>query len=264
MIISIDVGIKNLSYCIFKINPDKTYTIVKWDVINLLDINYKKKICQSFNKKNTKCNHTAIYSKNNIHYCKTHIKSNKCLIAPPEYYKIIKSNIISNNNYVSLIKNNHIPNSIQKSEVENYIKEKFFIEIPKLSSASKVDLIEISKSIHFNLPNIIPLNDIDIVLIENQIGPLANRMKSIQGMLTQFFIEHKIYNIFFISSINKLKKFNLGKISYKERKSKSIEITQNILNNNNFDNWIKLFNNHKKKDDLSDSFLQGIWYINNI
>ena len=61
-----------------------------------------------------------------------------------------------------------------------------------------------------------------------------------------------------------MKKFNLGKISYKERKSKSIEITQNILNNNNFDNWIKLFNNHKKKDDLSDSFLQGIWYINNI
>ena len=90
MIISIDVGIKNLSYCIFKLNPDKTYSIIKWDVINLLDMNYKK-ICQSFNKKNIKCNHTAVYSKNDIYYCKTHIKSNKCLIAPPEYYKIIKS-----------------------------------------------------------------------------------------------------------------------------------------------------------------------------
>ncbi|MDA9216302.1 mitochondrial RNA-splicing protein MRS1 [bacterium] len=264
MIISIDVGIKNLSYCIIKLNPNKTYSIVKWDVINLLDINYKKIFCQSFNKKNTKCNHVALYSKINTYYCKTHIKSNKCPIAPPEYYKIIKSNIVSNTNYVSLIKNNHIPNSIQKSEVENYIKENFFIEIPKPSSASKINLIELSKSIHFNLPNILPLNDIDIVLIENQIGPLANRMKSIQGMLTQFFIEHKIYNIFFVSSINKLKNFNLGKLSYKERKLKSIEITQNILNNNKFDDWIKLFNNHKKKDDLSDSFLQGIWYINTI
>ena len=39
MIISIDVGIKNLSYCIFKINPDKTHSIFKWDVINLLDLN---------------------------------------------------------------------------------------------------------------------------------------------------------------------------------------------------------------------------------
>ena len=88
--------------------------------------------------------------------------------------------------------------------------------------------------------------------------------RSIQGMLTQFFIEHNIYNISFISSINKLKDFNLGKLSYKERKLKSIELTQNILNNNNFIHWINIFNNHKKKDDLSDSFLQGLWYINNI
>ena len=43
MIISIDVGIKNLSYCILKLNPDKTYSIINWDVINLLDINNKKK-----------------------------------------------------------------------------------------------------------------------------------------------------------------------------------------------------------------------------
>ena len=263
MIISIDVGIKNLSYCIFKINPDKTHSIFKWDVINLLDLN-NKKICQSFNKKNIKCKHNAVYSKDNIHYCKTHIKSNNCKIAPPEYYKIIKSDIVSNTNYMSLIKNNHIPNTIQKCEVKNYIKENFFVEIPKPSSASKINLIEISKSIHFNLPNILPLKEIDIVLIENQIGPLANRMKSIQGMLTQFFIEHKIYNITFISSINKLKDFNLGKLSYKERKLKSIEITKNLLNNNNFNKWIHLFNNHKKKDDLSDSFLQGLWYINNI
>jgi len=263
MIISIDVGIKNLSYCILKLNPDKTYSIINWDVINLLDLN-NKKICQSLNKKNIKCKHTALYSKNDIHYCKTHIKSNNCKIAPPEYYKIIKSDSISNTNFTSLLKNNHIPSTIQKCEVKNYIKENFFIEIPKPSSASKANLIEISKSIHFNLPNILPLKDIDIVLIENQIGPLANRMKSIQGMLTQFFVEHKIYNISFISSINKLKDFNIGKLSYKERKLKSIEITKKILDNNHFNNWIDLFNNHKKKDDLSDSFLQGLWYIQNI
>ena len=27
-------------------------------------------------------------------------------------------------------------------------------------------------------------------------------------------------------------------------------------------NWIEHFEKHKKKDDLADSFLQGIWYIN--
>ena len=28
-------------------------------------------------------------------------------------------------------------------------------------------------------------------------------------------------------------------------------------------NWKSHFEDHKKKDDLADSFLQGIWYIEN-
>ena len=27
--------------------------------------------------------------------------------------------------------------------------------------------------------------------------------------------------------------------------------------------WIEHFNTHKKKDDLADSFLQGLWFIKN-
>jgi len=39
-------------------------------------------------------------------------------------------------------------------------------------------------------------------------------------------------------------------------------VTQEILKeNNNLDAWIPIFIEHKKKDDLADSFLQGIWYI---
>ena len=39
-------------------------------------------------------------------------------------------------------------------------------------------------------------------------------------------------------------------------------MTQEILKeNNNLDMWIPIFIEHKKKDDLADSFLQGIWYI---
>jgi len=39
-------------------------------------------------------------------------------------------------------------------------------------------------------------------------------------------------------------------------------VTQEILEEkNNLDAWIPTFLEHKKKDDLADSFLQGIWYI---
>ena len=27
-------------------------------------------------------------------------------------------------------------------------------------------------------------------------------------------------------------------------------------------NWMDFFQSHKKKDDLADSFLQGLWYLN--
>ena len=54
-------------------------------------------------------------------------------------------------------------------------------------------------------------------------------------------------------------------LKYSERKKLSIDITKSMLNNNiSLHEWIPVFAEHKKKDDLSDSFLQGIWYIKNI
>lgn len=34
-ILSIDVGMKNLAFCLFEINNSMEYTILKWDVLNL-------------------------------------------------------------------------------------------------------------------------------------------------------------------------------------------------------------------------------------
>jgi len=36
-----------------------------------------------------------------------------------------------------------------------------------------------------------------------------------------------------------------------------------LMDNTLLNNWIEIFNKHKKKDDLADSFLQCVWYINN-
>ena len=41
--------------------------------------------------------------------------------------------------------------------------------------------------------------------------------------------------------------------------AKCLEI---ITNNPHFNEHIDYFKTHKKKDDLSDSFLQGMWFIN--
>ena len=103
---------------------------------------------------------------------------------------------------------------------------------------------------------------------ENQIGPLANKMKTIQGMISQYFImKNNNIHIDFISATNKLKDFikdTTNKTDYKERKKLGIQITtQLIKSEDRFNKWSSFLDKHNKKDDLSDCFLQGLWYIKN-
>lgn len=113
------------------------------------------------------------------------------------------------------------------------------------------------------------LNDIiiDCVLVENQVSPLANRMRIFQGMIIQHFIEQGCKQIHNISAKNKLKDFlgkDNSKTSYSERKKLSIQFTtEMICKSNLFIKWDQFFLSHKKKDDLADSFLQGIWFLKN-
>ena len=88
-------------------------------------------------------------------------------------------------------------------------------------------------------------------------------MKSLQGMIAQYFIMKNIENIEFISSINKLKPY-LGnlKTNYQQRKKYGVEICKCYLNQ--FDiliKWQSYFNQNKKKDDLADCFLQALSYF---
>ena len=104
---------------------------------------------------------------------------------------------------------------------------------------------------------------LDRVIIENQIGPLALRMKTLQGMIMQHFIEKGCEIIEEISAANKLKEYlTKKKTKYSERKRLSIEITKKKLEEkNHLHHWLPHFIDHKKKDDLADSYLQGLWYI---
>jgi hypothetical protein len=132
------------------------------------------------------------------------------------------------------------------------------------------------------LDQIQDIHHITHVIIENQISPIANRMKTLQGMLTQYFIirGRPDIRIEFISSSNKLKGFNMPsntivndaqpetktlKSEYKKHKTDGIAICREFLEVNHVWNvWKTHFESFAaKKDDLADSFLQGIWYLKN-
>ena len=152
----------------------------------------------------------------------------------------------------------------------------------KNKNANHVNLIHIGKTMK-HMMNLLPdIDTITHVLIENQISPIANRMKTIQGMLAQFFImKNDDIHIEFVSSSHKLRQFkdidiqpyqntietntNSKKTNsnYKSHKNDGIQYCKQIIENNTYLNHWREALNTKKKDDLADSFLQGIWYLKN-
>ena len=124
------------------------------------------------------------------------------------------------------------------------------------TNANKANMIDLGKKIFILFEEKFK-NHINEVIIENQIGPSAIRMKNLQGMITMYFIQ-KGSNVVYWNSGNKLR-FMKMKTTYKERKKLGIIITETIIKE--FYPEHNYFSKHKKKDDLADCFLQLIDYL---
>ncbi len=265
-VLSIDVGIKNLAFCLLE-KLDNGYKIVKWDSINVADS--ETHVCCAI-EKNKPCEKPAKFFKNTCYYCLKHSKKQNLQIPTSE----LSTSFINKQKMPKLLElaekyNIKYEKPIKKGELVNalneYIHETCFESIVS-SNASKTDLITIGKNIKIKFNEIFEGEEIDVVIIENQISPIANRMKTIQGMIAQYFIMKKTsQQIEFISAANKLKSHeisNKDKTKYSERKKMGIQKCLELLNNEgNLMIWSDYFNKHSKKDDLADSFLQGLWYI---
>ena len=153
---------------------------------------------------------------------------------------------------------------------------------PNYVYAHDLDLITYGRNLMKHLDAILyPVasssNVIDMMIVENQISTLASRMKTLQGMITQYFIMKQIPQIEFISASCKLKLFtdsqmsyddemNIDASTYADRKKSGIVVCRSLgeisrKRHSDFAKWMACFENHKKKDDLADCFLQGLWRV---
>lgn len=293
-ILSIDVGIKNLAYCLMetlsdnktketkdnkslqKIVKNTDTSIIQWDVINLCGEIPKCSI--------DKCNKPSKYvnqtNQDNIEYlCLTHSKKSGLIIpsANLSLKKLKKMKLVDLNKIVSeysIIPSNE-SSKMKKEDVYKTIieyMEKHMLSAVSTISANDFDLVNLGiamkNAFDKELDN--HIKTIDCIIIENQISPIANRMKTLQGMIAQYFIMNNKTKIDFISAANKLKGhvdlFETDISTYNARKKESINVMNTILNEMSDtdkynEKWINHFKNHKKKDDLADAYLQGNWYL---
>ena len=219
--LSFDVGIKNLAYC--ELTPNKN--IIQWGIINMND---DTPTCSMHLKK--KCEKQASYSytgnNNNIsYYCSSHI------------------------NHKSLNK-----------------------KAKKKKLTTKMDILKISQKCILKLKEL-DLSNIKYILIENQPALKNPIMKSIQMIIYTFFVIEGVMDnkspielIHMVNARNKLKVYKGPKIEcnkknkYAQNKYLSFEYTKCMINNE-LDKFKTLFNESKKKDDLADAYLQGIYWI---
>lgn len=293
-IISFDVGMKNLAFCLFDINNNNEYSILKWDVINICDESNKyfcniplnniklknKKIINTISNTNSNdnldlCNSQAKYKKNENFYCKKHALLSTFKVPPPnsDFKKLNKKKVADLQEFITT-NNIFIDNTKKYSKfqliecIQKEFNEKYVQPITTIR-ADEISLVLLGKNMMIELNKIFDSLfgkdkiELDVVIIENQISTIASRMKTLQGMISQYFIMKGIPSIEFISSINKLKIINnSNKTSYAERKSKGIEICKKIIDDNiQFQKYKNYIDKHKKKDDLADCFLQGIYFL---
>lgn len=247
-ILSIDVGIKNLAYCLIEVINNQ-YNIILW---NIVDISSQSScsLCSNYGK----------YSYNNKILCETHRKI-KQLKVFTRVNKQLETKSIKEK--TAFLKRHKIKINDPENQYNEFIATYYCKKIPVIN-ANKLRIISLGRNIKYHFDYLFnQIQPDDHIIIENQMSKLANRMKTLQGMIAQYFIHKNIKNIEFVSSQNKLKPFvKQKKTTYKERKHLAIEITKKCIHNK--PDWIEIFDLLPgKKDDLADCYLQAISYIIN-
>ena len=188
MILSFDIGIKNLAYCILDKDEDNKLSIIKWDIIKLLEDNEK---CKGFPLDEL----------------------------TKRLYKQLNSHFYSYNITKVLLENQPVlKNPVMKS----------------------VQMIVFS---FFQYQAILLAREINTIKLVNA----SNKLK-VGKTFTEINNNEDIIKI---------------KSKYTRNKKFAIEYTYKILEDRieDFETLTEYFRENKKRDDLADAFLQGMYYI---
>ena len=277
-ILSWDVGIKNLAYCIMEKqnNNDIPYKIHNWGNINIIEQTYLKCIGENCKRK------VLVTNKLNnqfVGYCAIHKRefqnfkpeileciNPKCQFSDKCKKKATGS--INNINYCTTHKKNIYNKIIKNQEFVKYKPPNCKTVDIKVLKKILINLLDKKKDILLNVNHCV---------IENQPSLKNPKMKSIAETLYNWFlIRGQIDNITPISNLtymcpsNKLKVNEDNTISilkkskndtekYKLTKQLGIIYCKQLLINDHQN--LNFLIATSKKDDLCDAFLQGAYYL---
>ena len=285
-IVSFDIGIKNLAYCVFTTGTTGL-SIVGWGIANLaLQDAVEKPQCNCAKARASgPCGKTASYTYGeDQRFCKTHAKSSGKLIPTKELsaaafkkMKIEELTTLCTKSGIVIGATDKKPDILAKVVAHFAARTLVPVVVAKSKNANQIHLVEIGKRIKAQFDEVFSRYTPTHVILENQISPIAGRMNTIQGMVAQYFIMRDTddrLKIDFISSAGKLKGFTDKVLAlptavkaqetntYKDHKRDGIAFCQQFMAANPLlASFRQIIEAATKKDDLADCFLQGVYYL---
>lgn len=285
-LLSFDVGIKNLAYCVIN-QTDDNFKIDDWGIINLSCNNNSK--CQIIDKKGHVCNknpsYTYIENDHIIYACKTHVKQ---YIEP----QVNVDKLQKNDNMCCYINKN---NKACEKKSTYYSKDhnKYFCTAHKNSfilgelnkckpkkinkqNANKIPIQDLSVKLFKSMDDHKNFLDVDEVVIENQPTFINPTMKTMSAFIYSYFSvrglvdnnKKNIKSVRFFSPSNKLKinkehteKTLKNSVNELECYTLTKELGQKYCRALIDSDKNKFLDTYDKQDDLCDSFLQGFMYL---
>lgn len=285
-IVSFDIGIKNMAYCLFHIES-AAIQCTSWDVLNLMPSTAEtvSAPCPSCSL----CKRKSKFRKNDTFFCEAHTKlaeRDRGYVRPGKQWTLAALRKHKLDPLLQLMRECKLDVAPTKAQclerlqqwVAQNVLEPSAAPKVKAKSANDADLIDVGRQLVLQLDAALSNTPIHQVIIENQISPLASRMRTLQGMLTQYFImRHPFAVIHYISSSNKLKEFAATTtppppplettLSQKYRQHKVDGVTHcvNVLRANpSIGYTADMLLAHAKKDDLADCWMQAMWFLKHV
>ena len=245
-ILSWDVGIYNLCYCILEKNEENS-KIIAWDIVNLVDNEKMKKnrnllfenIPRKLNEIPQLLDVDLVVIENQPSLKNPQMKSIQMILYS---YFLILGKVIGNESTKSYIETIDFCSATNKLKIYDGPK----IDLNNIKGKKKKNNNEcLDNNNNNNNNNNECLDNTKNVIINNNDYIIETEDES----ETKLIVKEK-----------ELKKTTL---KYADKKKIAIEHAKYFLEKYDKE-YLEFFNSHKKKDDLSDSYLQGLYYISEL
>jgi hypothetical protein len=250
-VVSFDVGLRNLAYCVLEGTNRSNVRILDWNIIDVLGEQAGVGAARCY-----KCSAAARYehSADGTFACSKHTGARKVKVTKSNLSKKSPQELMTEIQKAGLTTNAKKKTDLV-SLLYNHCKQNTWKKC--VASSTQGSVLDLAPAIMTSLGNRkTSWEGADIVAVENQ---PERRMYAVQAMLQMYFTMCGIKSIG-VSATHKLS--NMVTVddnikSYKGRKKTGIAHALELVPEVNQEHFKK----HPKKDDLADSFLQGLWVL---